>query len=230
MSLERRRELLELSHRHQVPVLEDDPYFELRYDGEGIPSLRSLDEGGNVLHLTTASKVLFPGLRLGWLLAPRPVVRQAALVKQTLDLHSNSAGQWILDRFIRDGYYEPHLERVRRLYARRCDAMDAALHRDAPDGLVWRKPEGGFYFWCRLPENVERSRLITRAADAGVSFLPGWSCYVDPPSESYVRLNFTYPPAERIPEGVARFLAAIRDISTRARPAALREGGTPPIV
>ncbi len=149
MSLARRRELLTLAARHGVPVLEDDPYSELRYEGTMVPSLKALDGDGLVLHLGTFSKVLFPGLRLGWLVAPRPVVRRLALLKQAMDLHSNTPGQYVLERFIRRSLMNEHLHRLRRAYTQRRNAMEEALRRHTDAGVTWRKPSGGFYFWCR---------------------------------------------------------------------------------
>jgi DNA-binding transcriptional MocR family regulator len=173
MSLERRRRLLELAHRFQVPVLEDDPYCDLRYEGEPLPSLKALDEHGYVIYFSSFSKVLFPGLRIGWLAAPRPAARQLALAKQTVDLHSSTVGQFLLDRFVRDGHYARHVKRVRAEYTHRRDLMDEALRTEAPAGVSWTKPEGGFYFWLRFPDGIRQSQLLARAAELNVSFLPG---------------------------------------------------------
>jgi len=230
LSLERRRRLLDLAAHHEVPVIEDDPYSELRYDGEPLPSLKSLDRHGLVIYLSTFSKVLFPGLRLGWLVAPRPVIRQLVLEKQSMDLHSNTPGQWVMERFLRSGRFAAHLQRLQQVYARRRDAMEEALQRHAPPGLEWQRPHGGFYFWCRVPEGIERTRLLAMAVDLGVSFLPGWSCYPDPPGEPYLRLNFSCPPPEQIREGVARLMQALREALSRARVPRRQEAGTRPIV
>lgn len=230
MSLERRRELLELCRRYQVPVVEDDPYSELRYDGEPIPSLKALDRHGLVVYLSTISKVLFPGLRLGWLVAQRPAVHQLALAKQGVDLHSGTPAQYFLDLFLKRGYYQRHLDQVCASYRRRRDRMDRALCRLAPDDLSWSKPDGGFYIWCRLPKECNRSQLSPRAAAAGVSFLPGWACYVDPPETTDVRLNFSHPPEEEIETGVQRFIEAAHECSSGPRSSRLAGMGTPPIV
>ncbi len=210
MSLARRRELLDLAGRHGVPILEDDPYSDLCYDGDPLPSLKALDSAGRVVYLSTLSKVLFPGMRLGFLVAPRAVVRQLALLKQGSDLHASSVGQRLLHRFLRDGHYQPYLNTLRSAYAERRDAMDEALARAGVPGLEWRKPRGGFYIWCRLPEAVERTRLLTEAADAGVAYLPGEACFTEAPAETYVRLNFSYSSPERIRTGVERFVESVR--------------------
>ena len=230
MPLERRKALLELAGRHGVPVLEDDPYSELRYDGEPVPSLRALDREGIVLYLSTASKVLFPGMRLGFLVAPEPVVRRFALLKQGMDLHSNSVGQFVLDRFIRAGLYDPYLAGLRKAYGRRRDLMDAALGECAVPGLQWRRPLGGFYVWCRLPRTVERGRLLTAAADAGVAYLPGRTCFVEEPEGVYARLSFSYPPEETLREGVLRFARSVIEAGGRGTTVNRTAVGTRPIV
>jgi len=191
LSLERRVHLLELAYRYQVPVLEDDPYSELRYEGEPLPSLKALDRHDHVIYLSTFSKMLFPGMRLGFAVAPREVARQLVLARQSVDLHANTFAQWVLDRFIGDGHLEPHLRTLRRAYAARRDAMDAALSSSGASSLSWRRPQGGFYIWCRLAENVDQARLLASAADKGVAFLPGWSCFADDAPADFVRLNFS---------------------------------------
>jgi DNA-binding transcriptional MocR family regulator len=230
MSLERRHQLLELAQRHQVPILEDDPYSDLGYEGDSVPPLKSLDRHGQVLYLSTISKALFPGLRIGWLVGPRAVVRQFALVKQAVDLHSNTPGQYLLDLFLRRGHYKEHRQRIRRAYESRRDVMDEALRQHAPPGVTWQKPRGGFYIWCRLPEGTERSRLLAQASEAGVSFLPGWFCFAADPDSTHLRLNFTHPPESQIKTGIARLMNAVQCSCDISRDRDLVEAGTPPIV
>ncbi len=230
MTLERRRHLLELAYRYQVPVLEDDPYYELRYEGDAIPPLKALDDHGYVIYLSSFSKVLFPGLRIGWLAASRPATRQLALVKQAVDLHSSTAGQFLLERFIRDGHYARHVQRVRREYARRRDLMHDALTEEAPAGVSWTKPAGGFYVWCRLPDAIRQSQLLAKASERRVAYLPGNACFADEPGANHLRLNFTFAPPDRIPEGIARLADALRAAARRAGAGGRGEGATPPIV
>lgn len=230
MTLERRRHLVDLAARHRIPIVEDDPYSELRYDGRALPSLKALDRAGLVLYLSTFSKLLFPGLRLGWMAAPAPVIHRLALVKQTVDLHSSTPAQWLLERFIRDGHLEKHVARMRGVYAEKRDRMHHALTRCAPDGFTWRRPDGGFYLWCRLPERVDRSRLLARAAEAGVSFLPGWFCFHQDPGASHLRLNFSNPSPEQIESGIPRLIDAVRAGMTRPPTVDRETIGTPPIV
>ncbi len=229
MSLERRRHLLELAYRFQVPVLEDDPYCDLRYEGEPLPSLKTLDEHAHVIYLSSFSKALFPGLRIGWLAAPRTATRQLALAKQAVDLHSSTTGQYVLERFVRAGHYASHVAAVRREYARRRDLMHDALTSEAPAQVAWNRPDGGFYFWLRVPDGVRQARLLSLAAERGVSYLPGDACFAEEPGANYIRLNFTLPTPAQIREGVASLMEALRKAGgTATEP---HEGaGTPPIV
>ncbi len=210
MSSRRRERLLELAARHRVPVLEDDPYADLRYEGDSLPSLKALDRDGQVLYLGTFSKVLAPGLRIGFLVAPRPAVGPLTLAKQTVDLHANTLGQRLVDRFLRDGRFERHLSGLRLAYRRRRDALAAALAATDLPGLAWSLPSGGFYIWARLPDGVDRPQLVARAAEARVAFLPGWSCFAQDGSQPFVRLSFSYLSEEQLAAGVERFAAAIR--------------------
>ena len=221
MSLDRRRQLLELAYRYQVPILEDDPYSELRLEGEALPSLKSLDRHGHVIYLSTFSKMLFPGLRIGWLAAARPVVRQFALAKQLTDIHSNNLAQWQIDGFLRRGLLESHLARTRDEYRHRRDVMLDCLDQLAPASLTWNRPKGGIYLWCGLPPGVASSRLMAAAARQKVAFVPGEAFHASGGGQDYIRLNFSLPSPERIQDGIARDDgAAHRDRRERLSPAA----------
>lgn len=212
MSLERRCRLLDLAYEHQVPIIEDDPYGELRYEGIPVPPLKALDRYGHVLYLGTFSKVLFLGLRVGWIAAPLQVLAKFAHLKQLTDLHVNTPGQMLLDRFIRDGCYEAHLTFVRREYAARRDAMLVALDRHKAPGVGWNRPEGGAYIWCRLPENIARPRLVASAARRGVVFLPGEACYPGgTQGETHIRLSYTSAEPDEITGGIKKLMQAVRD-------------------
>lgn len=231
MSVERRRMLLQLAVSYGIPVLEDDTYSELRYDGSSLPSLKSLDPAGLVLSLGTFSKTLFPGLRLGWLAAPRQVIRQFALAKQTEDLHAGTLGQYVLERLVRSGRLDAHIEKMRGIYRERRKRMAAALDANAVDGMTWQTPAGGFYFWCELPRSSDRARLSARAADESVSFLPGYPCFADEPPTSYIRLSFSYPPLESIEEGIKRLMRAVKgSLGQRERAWERPTAATRPIV
>jgi len=230
LSVDRRRHLLELAYRFQVPILEDDPYGELAYEGNPPPSLKALDDRQHVLYLSTFSKVLFPGMRLGFMVAPRPVLRQLVLLKQGVDLHASSLGQWMLDGMLRDGLWEPHVRSLRTEYATRRDVMERALDSSGVTGLEWRKPSGGFYIWCRLPDDVDPTRLAARAGDRGVAYLPGSACFPHEASEPFIRLNFSYPSPDDIRLGVDRLADAMRSSVVRRDESGGRPTGTRPVV
>jgi 2-aminoadipate transaminase len=229
MSLERRHRLLALAGSRGIPILEEDPYSELRYEGTPLPSLKSLDTMGIVLFLSTASKILFPGLRLGWLVAPRPVVNQFVLIKQSEDLHTNTMGQYVLDHFLRSGILDAHVRTLVRHYRQQHGAMESALAGDPLEGLTFQSPRGGFYFWCRLPTGVNRTKLLARATEERIAFLPGHPCFVEEPGDQYMRLSFSAAQPSEIAEGVRRLKQAIRS-SIEVRTARERNQLSHPIV
>jgi DNA-binding transcriptional MocR family regulator len=211
MSIERRRHLLELASRWNVPILEDDPYSELRYEGEILPSLKALDEDDRVLYQSTFSKVLFPGLRVGYMVVPPVVLRQLVLAKQGADLHASSFGQYLLERFVREGHFTAHLERVRKEYRRRRDSMAAALQRNRSVVLDFECPRGGFYIWCKIPDRIDQAALLANAANRGVVFLPGRAFFATEPQGNFLRLNFSHASEEAISVGVRRLVDTIAE-------------------
>jgi DNA-binding transcriptional MocR family regulator len=217
MSVDRRRHLLELAGRWHVPILEDDPYSELRYDGEALPSLKALDENDLVLYLSTFSKVLFPGLRIGYMVVPPVVLRQLVLAKQGADLHANSFSQYLIERFVREGHFAAHIEKTKKAYRRRRDRMAEALRADPSIGLEFEVPTGGFYIWCRVPQGVEQPALLANAAARGVVFLPGRACYPTEPTENCLRLNFSHASEDAIEVGIERLLESVREAKVWGR-------------
>jgi 2-aminoadipate transaminase len=210
MSVERRQELLSLAQRYQVPVLEDDPYGEA-YFGDPPPlPLKSLDRHGHVIYLSTFSKILFPGIRIGWLVAPRPVVDRLALIKQHADLHSNTLAQWALAEFIRRGWFHKHLATLQQAYPRKCRAMLAALRDQIPQGLRWNQPAGGFNLWCHLEDGLRSKDLLVEAGRRQVAFVVGEAFHADGGGQGAFRLNYSYQSEENIREGVRRLAEALK--------------------
>ena len=203
MSRERRLALMQTAYHHQVPVLEDDAYSELYYDGTRPPLLKSLDPGEQVIYLGTFSKILFPGLRVGWMVAPAEVARQLVLAKQLVDLHTNTPAQAALAEFCGRGLLAGHLAAVREAYARRRDAMLGALATAAVPGLVWNRPQGGYYVWCSLPQGVSATRLLAASIERKVVFLPGDPFFAGSGGSGYLRLSFSSCRPEIIRQGVA---------------------------
>ncbi|HWI64357.1 MAG TPA: PLP-dependent aminotransferase family protein [Symbiobacteriaceae bacterium] len=219
MSLERRRQLLHLAARHQVGIVEDDPYGDLRFAGDPVPSLKALDPGGYVIYISSFSKSVSPGLRLAWLTAPPAVVERIAAARGILDFRAALLSQWVMEAFLREGHMERHLGQLRPVLARRCDALVAALKQYMPSGVTWQAPSGGYHLWCALPRPLRSRRLLSEAAREGVTFIPG--DYYGPGEDARrgIRLNFTYPRETEIAEGVKRLAAAVRRILKEEAPA-----------
>lgn len=217
MSLPRRKRLLELAWRHQLPILEEDVYGDIRYEGPTLPSLRALDSSGQVLQVGSFSKTLCPGLRIGWLNGPASAIRQLAVARQTVDLHTATMNQWVVQRFLSEGLLTRHVEKIRPEYAARRNALLEALAPLARLGLSWTRPQGGYYVWCRLPDDIPLPRLAAEAAREGVAFLPGTVCSADGSTTRHLRLNFTALPPERLREGVARLFRALQAARSQHR-------------
>lgn len=209
MSLVRRRELLRLAYRFHVPVLEDDPYSELYYEGGLVPSLKSLDTSDHVIYLSTFSKVIFPGLRLGWFAAPSDLAQQLLMAKQLDDLHCNTLAQWVVNEFCRKGLLREHLLKVREAYHKRKDAMLASLEEFTPPGLRWSRPAGGYHMWCSLPEGVHAGALLARAVEKKVTFVPGDVFYANGGGTDRIRLSFSRCSEEMIREGIRKFCTVL---------------------
>ena len=229
LSLERRRHLLELAYRFRVPVVEDDIYHDFSYGEEPPPTLKGLDDAGFVIYVSSFSKVLSPGLRIGWVAAPRPLLHHLVLAKQFTDLHSPTLSQLLIERLLTSGEFLGHVRSLKEIYVRRRDAMAEALRTEAPEGVSWAKPAGGFYFWCRLPD-VPQAALLARAGEEQVSYLPGVSCFVNEPAEHRVRLSYSHCPADQIHEGVVRLMRALRRMPRTSEPARARMAETRPLV
>lgn len=214
-SVDRRQGLLALTRRFSVPVVEDDPYGLLCYGEAPPPSLKALADRDRVIYLSTFSKIMFPGLRLGWIAAPWPVVERLSFIKQRVDLYGNSLAQWATAVFIREGHLEAHLARVRQIYPHRHQAMADALRRECPE-LQFRVPDGGFNLWCRLPAGLRARDLLREAGRRGVVFVPGEVFYAEAGGEDALRLNFSSQTESRIHEGIARLAEALAVLKAQA--------------
>jgi 2-aminoadipate transaminase len=211
MSLPRRRRLVEVARKHELLILEDNPYGLLRYEGEPLPTLYSLDaeaagrHGASdlVIYLGTFSKILAPGLRLGWAVAPRPVLDKLNLGKQGADLCSSPVTQLFVAAYFEERDWRVYLERLKTLYSRRRDVMLEALEEHFGGRAEWTRPEGGLFIWATLGEGVDTTDLLARSE--GVAFVPGRAAYVDGRSgSSSMRLNFAGVPEQEIREGIRR--------------------------
>lgn len=220
LALERREQLIALADRRGVPIVEDDPYRDLRYNGEDLPPLMAIDArgrrvsgaddglaGGLVIHMGSFSKLLAPGMRLGWIVAPRPVIVQLVIAKQSADLHTSVFDQMLAYEVVKDGFLERHVPYLRQVYRQRCRTMLEALARWFPPGVRWTKPEGGFFIWATLPEEVDAAAMLEASVEAGVAYVPGASFFAEdgrPPLTNTMRLNFSYCTQAVIEEGIQR--------------------------
>jgi 2-aminoadipate transaminase len=212
---ERRRALVELAARHRLPIIEDDPYGELYYEGGRATPLAAIDcelhgELRHVIYLSTFSKLLTPGLRVGWIVAPPALIDKLGQIKQGLDLHTGSLSQVAAYLACRDGLLARHVPVLRESYGRRRDAMLAALAADMPAGVSWARPAGGMFLWLSLPEGWDAAELLGRAIEHRVAFVPGRSFYPAGDVRNTLRLNFSYSSPELIAAGVARLAEVAR--------------------
>lgn len=201
---ERRLELMRLAQRHGIPILEDNPYGELRFRGSAPPALAALDDSGLVVHLGTFSKTLAPGLRLGWLVGSPELVRAATIVKQSTDLHTASLAQRAVAELLSRFDYDAHLAQLRAVYGERCQAMLGALQRHLPASTRFTRPDGGLFVWAELPAGLSSERLLRDALVDKVAFVPGGAFFAGTPRDEMLRLNFSNRPPTLIEEGIAR--------------------------
>lgn len=212
LSLERRHRLLAVAAAHGLPVIEDDPYGELRFEGAPLPSLWSLDLNGLVLYVGTFSKVLAPGIRLGWIAAPSAeLFRMLVLAKQPSDLHTASPTQMTVARLLRDGLLERHIPHVRACYHERRDALATAIDGSFPPGVLRTHPHGGLFLWLTLPAGTNTGHLLEHALRHRVAFVPGASFHVDGSGRESMRLNFSAEPPEVLREGVRRLAEVLAE-------------------
>jgi DNA-binding transcriptional MocR family regulator len=222
----RRRRLLELASRHDVVVIEDAPYAELRYSGQAAPSIASLDRAGMVVYLGTFSKTFCPGLRIGWLTGPRAIFEKCVLVKQGADLHTSDFSQRIIARYYDRYDFGARVDWLRAVYRTRRDAMLAAIDREMPPGVRATRPEGGLFLWLELPPEINARTLLEHAIAREVAFVPGGSFFPNGGHDNTLRLNFSNQTEERIAEGIRRLAAALREVMAQpAEGAAARVAG-----
>ena len=210
MSLERRRRLVELASNYGVPIVEDDPYGELRYEGEAIPSLKALDSDGTVIYLGTFSKILAPGFRLGWVVAAPEAMETLLHGKQPSDLHTGMAQQMATFEVAKGGFIDTHVEKIRAFYKERRDVMLRAIEEHFPPDAHYTRPAGGMFVWAELPRNVDTRQLLLEAIEDKVVFVPGQGFHPDHSGTNTMRLNFSNVPPEQLREGIRRLGQAIQ--------------------
>jgi 2-aminoadipate transaminase len=211
MSLARRRRLVSIARERELLVLEDNPYGLLRYEGDPQPTLRELDGGNFVIYLGTFSKILSPGIRLGWAEAPRPVLDKMNIGKQAADLCSSSMTQHFVAAYFEQGRWQDYLRSLNEIYRRRRDTMLDALAEHFPHEASWTHPHGGLFIWATLPDYIDTTDLLARALSESVAFVPGRAAYLDGRGGSSMRLNFSGVDSDAIREGVRRIGKVVRE-------------------
>ncbi|MDD1767623.1 MAG: PLP-dependent aminotransferase family protein [Methanomassiliicoccales archaeon] len=200
-----RRKLVDMASDYDFLIIEDDPYGELRYKGEDIAPIKSFDDEGRVIYMSTFSKILSPGLRVGWVVAHEDILRKLVIAKQSADVCTNVLGQRIAHEYIVRGHIDPQIEKIKKIYSRKMDLMLSGMNEFMPDGIEWTKPDGGMFLWVDLPDWMDSGELLKKALKKRVAFVTGKAFFADPKDGiTSMRLNFTHPSDSMITEGLRR--------------------------
>jgi 2-aminoadipate transaminase len=227
LASDRRMKLIELADRYGVPIVEDDPYGQLRYEGEHLPSVMVLDSQfrdncevcyrGNVIYLSTFSKTLAPGLRLAWVIAPSQVIRKLVQAKQGADLHTATFNQIVAYEVARGGFLDRHIWLIKRVYGERRNIMLDAMEELFPPGVTWTKPQGGLFLWGMLPKGLDTAEIFKVAVSRNVAFVPGTSFFALGGGENTMRLNFSYSNPDQIQTGIERLANVLKETIIAAK-------------
>jgi 2-aminoadipate transaminase len=221
LSLERRQQIVELADKYGVPIVEDDPYGQLRYEGEHLPSLVYLDSKhrgddgtytGNVIYLSTFSKILAPGIRLAWVVAPEQVIKKLVLTKQGADLHTATFNQIVAYEVGKGGFLDEHVKTIRATYKERRDVMLETMDEIWPAGTSWTHPQGGMFLWGVLPQGMDSAEVLKMAIEKKVAFVPGFAFHANGGGHNTMRINFSYSKPEVIREGTTRLGLLLREL------------------
>ena len=221
LSRERRKQLVEVANAYGVPIFEDDPYGQLRYEGDHIPPVVVLDDeirakevpiySGNVIYTSTFSKILAPGLRLAWVVAPVEVIKKLVQAKQGCDLHTSTLTQYLAYYVSNDPWMKSHICMIRKVYKERRDVMLKALEEYMPEGVQWTHPKGGLFLWVKLPECIDTQKIFPDAVKEKVAYVPGGSFHPKGGGHNTMRLNFSASKPELIMEGIKRLSKVVKD-------------------
>jgi DNA-binding transcriptional MocR family regulator len=217
MTEARRRAVIDICHSHEVLIVEDNPYAQVRFEGDAVPALRSITDEG-IIYLGTLSKVFSPGMRVGWVLAPETVRERIVLAKEAADLCSSPFTQLVAASYLSSGHVGEDMDMVRKVYKERRDAMLDALDAHFPPEATTRPPEGGLFLWVTLPDWIDTKAMLARSLEAGAAYVPGTAFYPRKrDGRTSMRLNFSYPSCEDIEEGMRRLGAVVTDELELAR-------------
>jgi len=208
MSEERRKRIVEIAQEHELVIIEDDPYGKLRFEGKPLKPIKAHDE--NVIYMATFSKILAPGFRLAYVVAPQDIARKMVIAKQSVDLCTPTFTQLIAYHFIKNGFIERHIPRIIEMYRRKRDIMLDSLEEYFPDGCTWTHPQGGMFLWATLPEHIDTAEMIKEAIQEKVAYVHGRAFYTNEGGSNAMRLNFSNPSDENLREGIKRLAKVIR--------------------
>ena len=209
--MERRKAFMDIINRYDFPVLEDDPYGELRFDGDKVPSLKSMDTKGNIIFLGSFSKILMPGLRIAWMVADPVIIDKVVKLKQAVDLQSSSFGQRQTSFFIDMYDLDAHVAKIKELYKKRRDLMCDSMKEYFPEGITFTYPEGGLFTWVTLPEGMDAKELMPKVLAKNVAYVPGGPFYPHGGHANHFRLNYSNMPEDRIVEGIKRLAEVLKE-------------------
>ncbi|MBP2628276.1 MAG: lysN 3 [Firmicutes bacterium] len=210
-SLERRKKFMSVTSRYEIPIIEDNPYGELRFEGERLPALKTFDTKGMVIFFSTFSKIFCPGLRIGWIVADQKFLEKYTLVKQGTDLHTSSMSQREISKFMELYDLDANVEKIKRVYKRRRDIMLETMKEEFPDSIKYTHPQGGLFLWVELPLYIKARDLLLRCLKDNVAFVPGDSFFPNGGVENTLRLNYSNMSEERIVEGIKRLAKVIKE-------------------
>ncbi|UCH32889.1 MAG: PLP-dependent aminotransferase family protein [Candidatus Bathyarchaeota archaeon] len=211
LSLARRKMLLQLAYQFDVPILEDSPYRDLRYAGKDVPAIYSLDTQNQVMVLGTFSKLLCPGLRIAWIMAPAEWMERMVVAKQGMDLCSPTYTQLLVAEYLKRGLLPIQIEKIRKLYGRKLKVMLKALNQYMPEGVKWSKPNGGLFLWIELPVGMSANDLFAQAIESNVAYVVGSAFHCNGKGQNTMRINFSYSSEQQIEEGVQRLSRMLKE-------------------
>lgn len=210
MSKQRRMELVELATNYHIPIVDDNPYGDIRFSGEKIPTLKSFG-GDEVIAVRTFSKIISPGLRVGWINGPVDILKYFEKVKQCTDLHTTSFGQYLIYEYIIQGYLDPHIKVICTDYKAKRDVMLDAMRENFPEGVTWTEPDGGLFLWIKLPTHISAKELLPKAIEKKVAYVYGQPFYPHGEGENTLRLNYCNATHENIREGISRLAHLLKE-------------------
>ena len=210
MSLEKRKAVYALAKKYGLLILEDNPYGDLRVSGEDIPSIKSFDEDGIVIYAGSFSKLLAPGIRVGYIVAPSPIIAKMTVGKQASDVHTPVFSQMLVDKWMEQNDVEAHIEKIREIYRRKLNLMCDLIDTELGDFVKYVRPEGGLFVWCELPENVNMLEFVTDCIANKVAVVPGSAFMINDEETNCFRMNFSTPSDEKIVEGM-RILGKVKE-------------------